>query len=268
MTRRSHAEGRLRSGARGFTLLELLVAMAVASLLLVILFSLITETMGVSRRTVQSLLAANSASTAMDIMAADLAGLMPLEGQGAYVFVGTETPGGATNACLRFLTVSPNNSSGGEAPRGGQPGFVAYRVARYDTDSLEVSASPANAAYALFRMTTNATDSFGEMGTNSIEQISTAPVMEADFFANNVVEFSVQMFRDGSAVPLPAGGLELRGDAPVGNARPDALLLTLMTLDENGAQRLRDGALSLDEVKAKYGRVLTRRIRLREGVGQ
>lgn len=256
-------------GEGGFTLLELLVATAVASLLLVILFSLIAETMGVSKRTVQSLLAANSASTAMDIMAADLAGLMPLEGEGAYVFVGQEAVGGAANAYLRFLTVSPNNSSGeDDAPRGGQPGFVAYRVARYDADSLEVSASPANPVYALFRTTTNATDSFEEMGSGSIDQLSTAPEMDADFFANNVVEFGVQMFRDGTAVPLPAGGLELRGDAPTGNGRPNALLLTLITIDDTGAQRLRDGVLSLEDVKAKHGRVLTRRIRLREGFVQ
>jgi prepilin-type N-terminal cleavage/methylation domain-containing protein len=244
--------------ARGFTLLELMVATAVASLLLVVLFSIIGDMMTGSRRTVQSLMASNSGSTAMDALAADLGGLVPMGRTNEYLFVTSETPsGGATNAYLRFLTQSPNN--GTNAPTAGQPCFVAYRVAQYDSKTLETPGA-ANPAYALFRMTTNATDSFAKIGL-PIDDSATTAAMD-DFFANNVVEFSVQAMAGTNA--LSTNSLSLTGNSTSTANRPDALVITLVTLDETGAQRLRDGAQSLEQIKTKHGRVLTRRIQLTE----
>lgn len=244
--------------SRGFTLLELLVAMAVASLLLVVLFSIIGDTMTSSRRTVQTLMAANSAAAAMDTLAADLGGLMPLDGSGEYLYVAPETVGGVATAYLRFLTQSPNN--GTNAVAGGQPCFVAYRVGQYDSKTLKAPAT-GSPAYALFRTTSNATATFGAIGDASINASATAAEMD-DFFANNVVEFSVQPMRGTTALVLNT--LSLKGNSPTGTARPDALVVTLVTLDDTGAQRLRDGE-SLQNVKSKHGRVLTRRIGLEEG---
>lgn len=266
MRRPCHADpvrNRLRGG---FTLIEILVAMVIASLLLVVLFSIIGETMTISRRTIQSLLAANSAATAMDTLAVDLAGLMSLEGDAEYLVVEEETVGGLTNACMRFLTASPNNVTAGTggSPRSGQPGFVAYRLARYDSESLEVGDPPSHPAYGLFRSTTGGSNTFAEMGGSSISKRSTPPAME-EFFANNVVEFRVQPIKNGAPVPGALNSLRLTSDSPAGNARPDALRVMLCTLDADGARRLSEGGSTFEEIKKKHGRVLVRLIPLADG---
>lgn len=252
--------------------------MAVGALVLVMLASVAAESMKANRQVVATLLATNAASSAADLIAADLDGTLGLTGTNEYLHMQAETIGGTRSSRLAVLCNSPNNENPADpsSPRPGQPAIVLYRLGLYDADTLEPGASPANPTYALYRSVIPAQTSFdafamtGDLSAPSSPQLFSGLPVQDDLLVNNIVDFRVVFYAAGATAPLNMSGgtlgsfrLNGSGSTPAASARPVTAEITITVLSEEGARLVQGGTLNLTEAKRRHGYTQVRRVVLR-----
>lgn len=267
-----------RSSDNGFTLIELLVAMAVGALVIVMLLSILSGTMSLSRKANDSLLGANAAAAVLDLIGTDLESLVPLSQPNfEYLHLVNDPVELATNAAKLIMLTSSSTDVGSAATEAGQVRAVVYRLAHLDV----LKASGTNNIYGIYRaVETNAATVFSDYigSTNlSTNSLFTAAAQTEDFLAGNIVDFRVRFYAPGAATELNtnasdairihATNIFVGGTAKNTNAATVEVSLTY--LEEAGAKLLKNGApLSLDEIKKRYGYTVSKKVPLRTPIAQ
>jgi prepilin-type N-terminal cleavage/methylation domain-containing protein len=137
-------------GQGGFSLAEILLAMAIAALLMTMLLSILSKSMDVSKRTNAGMISKSSAQAALDLITTDLES-MTLNRSIPQVFFATNqrTSNAAatiTNSVFYLLSSSPIDSYGTNASAQGIPRLIQYTVV-YSTNY----ASTTTKSFALYR---------------------------------------------------------------------------------------------------------------------
>lgn len=269
---------RHRSFADGFTLIELLVAMAVGAVLLVSLLSVLSGSINVSRKANDTLLGANAAAAALDIISTDLESLaVTPQPNFEYLRLASETVGdhGVNGGMLIFLTSSANDTSTSAADSG-QVRAVVYRLGYQDV--VRTNGTGTNKIYGIYRsVETNAATVFSSylgqsnLSGTSLFTASSPPV--ADFLAGNIVDFRVRFYAPSSLTPLNTNnavrinGTNIIVGTEAKNTNAATAEVSVTYLEGTGAKLLQTGALTdLEEVKKRYGYTLSRKVPIRTPV--
>ncbi len=262
--------GRAASGACGFTLVEMLVACAVAMLLLVSLVGIVSQSLTVSRKTNSSLLAYNEAAAAIDLIANDLESLAASAQPFEYLQTAKEDVSQAKGV-TRLLMLSVSSQDNTAASEAGHVRAISYRLVRQDP----INDGGANNVYGLYRSAVSANATFRDFAGQAdlASPFAAVTVSLDDFVAGNIVDFQVLFYPAGNQAPanlvgdaalpvrISGSGARINGsDSPTPLAWAE---VTLTVLEENGIKLLDAGSLDMATVKQRYGHLLTRRVALR-----
>jgi type II secretory pathway pseudopilin PulG len=289
------ATNRIHTRPTAFTLVELLLAISVASLLIVVLTNITSKTLQISSQTRESMQAINAASSALDLIASDLQSMAVTTQPYEYLVAQPEVDdiAGTKPMRLAFNAFSPIDAGipfGTVYPNQGQALALSYRV--YQQDPLN-PAHGNNKVLGLYR--TTATDSneagaaaayafkhfLGQKdlasGWNSFWQ--SAPSVN-DLIITNVVDFQVTFYLNATgtaslnatnlsreAVRLAGNGYSV-GDSDAAKVvgSPSIAEISITILRESAVPLWGNGkgagALSPDALKKKYGQTLVRRVSL------
>lgn len=189
---------------RGFTIMELLVAIALSTLLLVLLFSVMQNIMDNLGRVSDGVLRNDDASSALEQLSLDLEGLIHPQGTEHEVLrITSETVAGAESLWITFLTAATDrdNSDGANNTNiQGVPRAVSYRLAFQNP----IDSSTTRPVFAIYRSIASAKHTFDyAMGSTNLQQdywnslSGAAPppgptTMEA-FFAGNVAGIKMRV---------------------------------------------------------------------------
>jgi type II secretory pathway pseudopilin PulG len=256
-------------------LVELLVAMAVGALVIVMLLSVLSGTMSLSRKTNETLLGANAAAAALDLIGSDLESLA-VTGKTNFEYLRlineevTNDAGHTISAAKVILLTISANDVGSSASEAGQVRAVVYRLGYQDV----VNPSGTNKIYGLYRSletnaATNFADYIGQSDLSGTALFTDAPLLD-DFLAGNIVDLRVRFYPAGASIPLNTnaviriGGGAVTVGGTVTNAATAEVSLTY--LEEAGAQLLKNGTRNLDEVKKSHGYTLSRKVPIRTPV--
>lgn len=249
----------------------MLVATAIAAVLLVTLTSIVSQAMGVSRKTSHSLLAANSAAAAIDLIAADLESLTVTPQDFEFLNFSTESVGVLTNVGRLFIVTASGQDVAGDSDKG-QTRAVGYRILNQDP----ISASGTRPVYGLYRIVVGSRDTFDRFLGQTDLSVPFGSVSSTldDFIAGNVVDFRVQFYKETNSTtvngtpeapqPVRIGGdRTLLGSSVTTNSPLVWAEITLTVLEEQGATLLDDGAIDLGTAKSRFGHQLSRKVALR-----
>ena len=235
----------------GFTLVEILIAMAVASLLVVSLLSIVSGSMDVSKQANASMFSKSSAQAALNLMVTDLDSLVVSRNAGEVLKFAN---GSLTNSSLTLLTTSMVDSystDGSGSP--GIPRLVQY-VIKYDT----TPASYSTKSFGLYRNVLDTTETFNEVIGNTLNTIPT----NSNLLVPNVVRMQVNLYTNYGA------GLWTNMETITSTNFPPGVVVevALTVLDEPYIQRFGDGSRPGNNSEAnlikQYGRTLIRRVSL------
>jgi len=256
-----------------FTLVEMLVAFAVALLLLVTLVGVISQSLAVSRKTNNSLIAFNAAASALDSIANDLESLA-VTGQSFEVLQTVKEDVGAAVGVTRLMMLSIPSQSHSSSADFGQARAIRYQVLLQDP----ISAAGSSPVYGLYRSVVSADDTFATFqGASDLSTpFGSVTASLDDFVAGNIVDFQVQFYPAGNqpAANVNAGAVQavrLSGTSTTVNGAAYAGVLawaeiTLTVLEDNGAKLLQTGAIDVATAKLRHGHVLTRRVPIRSAL--
>ncbi len=251
--------------------------MAVGALLLVSLLSVLSGSIGVSRKANDALLGANAAAAALEFISTDLESLaVTAQTNFEYIHLANETVENANDVAKFIILTSSANDTSTSAADSGQVRAVLYRLGYQDV----VSANGTNKIYGIYRtVETNATTVFtdylgkDDLSTTTLFSATTPPI--SDFLAGNIVGFSVRFYPKESLTALNTNTTEtLRisgsgvkiGTSPTAPAAAAEVSLTY--LEGTGAKLLQTGAISdMEEVKKRYGYTLSRKVPIRTPIG-
>lgn len=258
----------------GFTLIELLVATAITAVLATVLLGISQNFLESYRRTVSGNAVERDARFALDLLSEDLGALVVPRriANAEAINAVVETVNGAETVWLTFLS-NANDPDPDNVP--GSPRAVSYRVAYLDP----ISGGGERPAFALYRsvagMRQTLDDAIGEADLRQDFWEATPNTRPQDYLVGNVVEFRlrvrnpetnewVDLSSPGNSLRASAAGFSATGaDGPaVGKQIPDVLEISISVISREGAERLRDGSLTLDESIKRYGRSFERRIPL------
>ena len=266
---------RPRFSGKGFTLVELLVAMSVGALVIVMLLSILSGTMSLSRKANDSLLGANAAAAALDLIGTDLESLVPLSKTNfEYLHLVNDPVEAASNAAKLIMLTSSAIDVGSSSTVAGQVRAVVYRLGYMDVVQTN---GGNNKIYGIYRsVETNASTVFNNyIGTNDLsgtDLFKLAALSADDFLAGNIVDFRVFFYPPGSLTPITTNTARLSAaGAKVGSAQPTNIAtaeVSLTSLEEAGAKLLKNGALDLDEIKKRHGYTVSKKVPLRNPLPQ
>ena len=236
--------------AEGFTLVEILIAMAVASLLVVSLLSIVSTSMDVSKKANAVMFSKSSAQAALDLMVTDLDSLLVSRNAGEVLLFNN---GELTNSSLSMLTTSMEDSystDGSSSP--GLPRMVQY-VIKYETNFASSSKS-----YGLYRGVMDPTQTFSNVIGSTLSTTPTNPLL----LVPNVVRMNMNIYTNyGTGVWNSVFSINSS------NLPPGVVVeVALTVLDEPYIQRfgngLGSGNNSATNLIRQYGRTLIRRVSL------
>jgi len=242
--------------AKGFTLVEILIAMAVASLLVVSLLSIVSGSMDVSKKANAVMFSKSSAQAALDLIVTDLESLVVSRNAGEVLQM---TNGELANSKLTLLTTSMVDSystDGSGSP--GMPRVVQY-VIKYDT----TDASSSKKSFGIYRNVLDSSNTFASaIGTS----LPVPTHSKANLLVPNVVRMNVNLYTNYG------GGIWTNGGAVAANITstnfPPGVVaeVALTVLDEPYIERFGDGSgsgnNSATNLIQQYGRTLIRRVGL------
>lgn len=256
-----------------FTLVELLVASAITAVLATLLLGITQNILDSYRRTVAGATVERDGRFALDRMNDDLAALVMPRPRGAEsLHAAVESVNGATSVWLAFLSNATDADPDGFAS---SPRALSYRVAYQDP----VSDGGARPAFALYRSVGAAAETLddalasADLRTDFWQSRPTADL--EDFLVGDIVDFRIRYCDpdtgDWIALRNPGDSLRVGRDgytATGGASRsqpPTALELSVTTISREGAIRLREGAITLEEAMLRFGRTFTRQMALNPG---
>ena len=249
-----------------FTLVELLVSMAVASLLMVMLLSIISKSTDFSKRANVSSMSKSSAQAALDIIQTDLTSLLVNRHAGEVLhLVPGQTVDGAdpsvTNTVINCLTTSMQDSYS-STPGGSNAGLP--RMVQYAILYTNSYASRGN-SFGLYRNVLDPTNTFNSaLGVQNLTQV--APPLSNNLLVPNVVGMTCTLYTNSGAGVCIASG----GPATVINSTnfpPKVVIeIALTVLDDSAIPRFGSGNgvgnNSSASLIRQYGRTLVRRVSL------
>jgi prepilin-type N-terminal cleavage/methylation domain-containing protein len=244
------------AGEHAFTLVEILVAMAVASLLMVSLLTILSKSMDVSKSANAAMLSKSSAQAALDLIVTDLDSLVVNRNAG-QIFVFTN--GSLTNSRFTMLTTSMVDSY--STNNSNSPGLP--RVIQYTLQYATNFASSTTRTFGLYRNTVDPTNSFVVIGTNDLGGVTS---YTTNLLVPNVVAMSCAMYTNYGSSNWVASAVN--STAIHSTNFPPGLVLevSLTVLDEPYIQRFGDGSgsgnNSASNLIRQYGRKLVRRAML------
>ncbi len=260
-------EGTAARQAKGFTLVEVLVACAISMVLLLILVGIVSQTTAVSKKANSALLAFNAASSALDLIAHDLESLAVTRQPFEFLQTVKEDVDEVTGV-TRLLMLSVASQDNTDEADAGQVRAISYRLLHQDP----VSAGGSEKVYGLYRSAATAKNTFE---TFSGQPDLTAPfgalaVSLDDFVVGNVVDFQVQFYAAGSQVPANGGSaiqpVRIGGNATTVNGTPYRngpvtwAEVTLTVVEDGAVKPLESGAITLADAKQRFGHKLTRKV--------
>ena len=256
------------SAPGAFSLIELLVAVAVSMLLILLLLGIISPAMRMIRYTSDSLISLNAANAALGLITSDIESLAP--GRQAYLQAIQVTNNIGTNSLIMLIATSPNDS---QTNADSQPRGVIYQLR--EQNPMNTSSS-SNRIWGLYRAVADSTNTFsGLLSTNAATNaaawtaLQAAGTGQANFIAGNIVDLQVSLQVATNTCPSPfrvsGTGISTNNVAvTTPNSSPIVAEVSLTVLEETGAKLLADGIIKdLPEAKQKYGKALTSRITLR-----
>ncbi len=213
---------------RGFTLIELMVAMAITSIIITVLVSITSIALDTWNRSRSELRASRQAKAMIDTMSRDFESLVVRKGgtsEWLSAVVSSTLPGGklkSTNACtLIFFTASTDRYDGkiGDpiADKGGDVSCVAYNL-DYNDPVVDKGPFP---TFILKRLLLNPDVTFGTSPTTgylgkddlAAAFVGTASFLKPEnFVCENIYQFTVTFHLQVSKV---AGGTTTTTDVPV-----------------------------------------------------
>lgn len=244
----------------GFTLVEILIAMAVASLLVVSLLSIVSSSMDVSKQANAAMFSKSSAQAALDLMVTDLDSLVVGRNAGEVLQL---AQGSLTNSSLTLLTASMVDSY--STDNSGSPGLprVVQYVITYDT----TPASYSKKSFGLYRNVLDPTETFNSViGTNLPVPLPNSTTNLPNLLVPNVVRMNVNLYTNYGAGKWSNGGAAVTSITST-NFPPGVVVeVALTVLDEPYIQRFADGSgsgnNSATNLIKQYGRTLIRRVGL------
>ena len=200
-----------RRGEEGFSLAEILLAMAIAALLMTMLLSILSKSMDVSKRTNAGMLSKSSAQAALDLITTDLESLSVNRALSQVLLTTNQSTSNAattiSNSILYLLTASPIDSYGGNPTVSGAARLVQYTVV-YSTNY----ASSTTKSFALYRNVLDQTNTFSLLvstqnfddGWNSMTSSSgsggpSTNGISTNLLVPNVVSFNVSLLTNYGA---------------------------------------------------------------------
>ena len=250
-----------------FTLVELLVAVAISALLMVSLVSILSKSLDVSKRQNTGMLSKAADQAALDLMVTDLDSLLVNRNAGE-VFRYTNGP--ITNASpsirnaasIYCLTTSMEDSySTNNTGNPGVPRLVQY-VIQYMTNY----ASSSSNSFGLYRNVLDPTNTFqNAIGTTDLSAV-TASSYSTNLLVPNVVGMTVAMYTNfGSGIWTNSSGTNT-SISSTNFPRGVVLEVSLTVLDEPALSRFGTGSgvgnNSATNLINQFGRTLVRRISL------
>ena len=200
--------------------------MAVAALLVGLLTSVMVRSLQLSQKSADAMTAYSSASTAIDLIATDLASLSVTPQPFEYLQALPESnPGLASIPSpnvqpmrLMMLVTSPEDSAqpstsnGNSYPDSGQVHAVGYLLAWQNSVSSTAGSNASNSVFGIYRQVATAADTFKyALGSTdlykalyqsgNLSAMQTPPALSA-FVTGNVVDFQLAFY----ANPISAGG--------------------------------------------------------------
>lgn len=254
----------------GFSLVELLVAMAVSALLMVSLLSIVSKSMDVSKRANTGIIAKGSAQAALDLMVTDLDSLVMNRKFGEVFRYTNVTVAGAgagfsNPATIYCITTSPEDSY--STNNSGNPGLP--RLVQYVIQYTNNYASSSN-CFGLYRNVLDPTNTF-----NSV--IGSGNALDASWTANaanvsnyplvpNAVGMNIAILTNYGSSNWVTGGITNSSISTTNFPRGIVLEVCLTVLDEPGLSRLGNGSgtgnNSPSALIKQFGRTLVRRVSL------
>lgn len=259
-----------RTGGKGFTLLELLVATAVTTIVATLLLSISQNVLESQSRMVSGARVERDANFALDILGGDLVALAVPRMKGAEALrIQVETVNGAPNCRLSLLSNAQVEDPGGLT---GSTRAVNYRVGYQDP----VVASGAKPSFALYRTVSDVTGTFNNaIGSTNLDADywASRPTLDLpSYLVGNVVDFRIRFFDEASGTwigPTDAG--DMLRITPEGTALdngggryplPRQAEISVTTLSRQGVLRLQDGTLTLQEAISRFGKTFSRQVQL------
>jgi len=257
-----------RSGRRGFTLIELMVASTVTILMIGFLAVIVSNITGSMNRTGGRIFRDGDVSMALDQLALDLEGLvLPVFPGTEALKVTPETVEDADAGWLTFLsaTTDPDSPDANGVTHEGAARAVSYRVAYQNL----VDGGTDDARYGLFRKVHDSRTTFDDFlsaadprGTNLWTDAETTEL--SSFLAGNIVGFSLRFFRNDTEQWTPPGaeirvgedGSSVDGVAVPGGFSRVEIIITVLTPE--GADRLAQG-LDFAKIRDETGMRTLRR---------
>lgn len=271
---------RKRGGEGGFSLAEILLAMAIAALLMTMLLSILSKSMDVSKRTNAGMLSKSSAQAALDLITTDLESLTVNRSISQVLSATNQRTSNAaatmTNAVLYLLSASPTDSYGTNANSPGVPRLVQYTVV-YSTNY----ASSTTKSFALYRNVLDQANTFSLLGSsqnfddawNSILSSSDSSGastngISTNLLVPNVVSFNVSLLTNyGSGIWTNTNSSEIYREYGQINYQTGIMAeVSITVLDEPAVTRFGSGDGKGNNAPAvlmsSQGRTLIRRVQL------
>jgi len=259
--------------SRAFTLIEILVACAVGAILLVALTSIVGQSLTISKRSNNVLLANNAASAAVELVARDIESLAASAKPYEYLHVAKENVDGVTDVA-RLLMLSYSGFYATNAPDYGQVRAISYRLLHQDP----INPTGTRNIYGLYRSIAPSGNTFSNyLGqTNLAAPFGSLATSLDDFLVGNVIDFQIRVYPDGNQPPANASGnavqpVRLSGNSAQIQGTPHTgaplrwaeVSLTILEDRDNAVSRFESGELGLEEARSKYGFRLSRRVPVR-----
>lgn len=255
---------------RGFSLVELLVAMAVSALLMVSLLSIVSKSMDVSKRANTSIIAKGSAQAALDLIVTDLDSMVVNRNFGevfrytniAVSGAGAGLPSPATIYCL--TTSAEDSYSTNNSGNAGVPRLVQYQIL-YTNNYASLSK-----CFGLYRNVLDPTNTFNSViassNTLDVSCINNAANSSNYPLVPNVVGMNVTMYTNYGYSNWVSGAVTNNSISATNFPRGVVLEISLTVIDEPAITRFgKGGGLgynSATNMITQFGRTLVRRVLL------
>lgn len=262
---------------QGFTLVEVLLAMAVASVLLVTLLSILSKSIDVSKQTSSRMFSKSSAQASLDVMETDLNSLAVNRNVGqVLLFTNTNMTVGKTsitNAMLYCLSASMEDSySTNYSGNPGSPRLIQYSI-QYTTNFASSSKSvmlcrdvlePTNTFLNVLSSSNSLDSSWATYAINT-DPSTNMPNTYNNELVPNVVGMSFSLYTNyGEGVWTNSMGSTNTSIYSTNFPQGLVLEIALTVLDDSVMERFThasaSGNNSATNLIKQYGRTLVRRV--------